>query len=228
MPKPHFLPGLTTGFTPVIDAGFSSEDYQHIDLSVHNPELSQAQLDTPEALQDFLNEFLRKKGGKVAWGGYNEHRALYKRSGLFSSAEDEELIRNRHIGVDIWVQAGTRVLAVLDGKIHSFQNNDNFGDYGPTIILEHETEGEVFYSLYGHLQKSSLEGLAVGQKVRRGEAIAAVGNTSENGNYAAHLHFQLILDMQGKSGDYPGVASKKDLQFFLNNCPDPDLLLKIS
>lgn len=28
----------------------------------------------------------------------------------------------------------TPVLAALDGKVHSFKNNDNLGDYGPTII----------------------------------------------------------------------------------------------
>ncbi|WP_423818429.1 peptidoglycan DD-metalloendopeptidase family protein [Salinimicrobium sp. TIG7-5_MAKvit] len=227
MPDAHFLTGLTTGFTPVIYAGFSLEDYQHVDLSVNNAELTQKQLDAPEAFQNFIEVFLRKKGGKVAWGGYNEHRGLYRRSKLFSSAEDEELIRNRHIGVDIWAPAGTAVLAVLDGKIHSFRNNDNFGDYGPTIILEHGAEGKHFYTLYGHLQRKSLEGLAVGQMLRQGEQIAALGDASENGNYAAHLHFQVILDLHGKVGDYPGVANKKELDFFLNNCPNPNLLLKI-
>ena len=220
------LTGLTSGFTPVIDAGFSLEDYRHIDLSVHNTELSQAQLDAPEAFQDYLDSFLRKQEGKVAWGGYNEPRGLYKRSGLFSSAEEEDLIRNRHIGIDIWAPAGTVVLAVLDGKIHSFQDNNNFGDYGPTIILEHETEAGNFYTLYGHLERKSLKQLKIGQEVKQGEQIAILGSPSENGNYAPHLHFQVILDLQGKAGDYPGVASKKELRFYLQNCPDPNLLLK--
>ena len=222
-----FLTGLTSGFTPVIDAGFSLEHYRHVDLSVNNSELSQAQLDSPKAMQVYLENFLRKQSGKVAWGGYNEHRGLYKRSGLFSAAEEEELIRNRHIGIDVWAPAGTAVLAVLHGRIHSFKDNDNFGDYGPTIILEHEAEGKSFYTLYGHLQRKSLEGLAIGREVKQGEQIAALGDASENGNYAPHLHFQIILNRQGNTGDYPGVANKKNLQFYLNNCPDPNLLLKI-
>ena len=228
MPKHEFLTALTTGFTPVIDAGFSLQDYQHIDLSVSNSKLSQKQLDEPRAFQEYLEQFLKEYNKKIAFGGYNEHRGLYKRSGLFSAAEEEELIRNRHIGLDIWAPAGTAVLAALDGKIHSFQNNDNFGDYGPTIILEHEAEGEKFYTLYGHLQVSSLAGLAVGTPVKKGEKIAALGDETENGNYAPHLHFQIILDLQGKMGDYPGVANKKELEFYLQNCPNPDLLLKIN
>jgi hypothetical protein len=41
-------------------------------------------------------------------------------------------------------------LAALDGRVHSFQNNDSLGNYGPTIILEHQVEDLTFYTLYGH------------------------------------------------------------------------------
>lgn len=228
MPQHKFLTGLTSGFTPVIDAGFSLEDYQHIDLSVNNAALSQAQLDSPEAFQRYLDDFLLKHSKKIAFGGYNEHRGLYKRSGLFSAAQEEDLIRNIHIGMDLWAPAGTAVLAVLPGKVFSFQDNDNFGDYGPTIILEHKTEGRKFYTLYGHLQRESLQSLQVGQVVEQGQKIAALGDASENGNYAPHLHFQIILDTEGNEGDYPGVANKKEIAHYLANCPDPNLLLKIS
>lgn len=227
MPENTFLTGLTTRFTPVIDAGFSLDTYQHVDLSINNPDLSQAQLDSPEAFQQYLDDFLRKQGKQIAFGGYNEQRGLYKRSGLFSAAEDEELIRNIHLGLDIWAPAGTAVLAVLEGRIHSFRDNDNFGDYGPTIIIEHEVDEKKFYTLYGHLQKSSLQGLQIGQQVGQGEQIAALGDAGENGNYAPHLHFQIIYDMEGKEGDYPGVTNKNDLNHFLQNCPDPDLLVKV-
>jgi len=27
--------------------------------------------------------------------------------------------------------------------------------------------------------------------------------------------------MQGMEGDYPGVCSKRDIDFYANNCPDP-------
>ncbi len=222
-----FLTGFTSGFTPVIDAGFSLDQYHHVDLSVNNSQLTQTQLDSPEAFQKYLDEFLRKTGAKIAWGGYNEHRGLYKRSGLFSAAEEEDFIRNRHIGIDVWAPADTAVLAVLDGRIHSFQDNKNFGDYGPTIILEHKVSAGKFYTLYGHLRRNSLRDLQVGREVRQGEQISALGDASENGNYAPHLHFQIIMDLQGKEGDYPGVASKNDLEFYLKNCPNPNLLLNI-
>ena len=68
-----------------------------------------------------------------------------------------------HIGLDLWIKAGTPVLSALDGKVHSFDFNAGFGDYGPTIILEHQLEDQTFYTLYGHLSLDSLDGLKIGK-----------------------------------------------------------------
>ncbi|WBL24884.1 peptidoglycan DD-metalloendopeptidase family protein [Zunongwangia sp. HGR-M22] len=223
----EYISGLTAGFTPVVGGELKQEDFIAIDLSANNPELLKLEQLSSEAFSVFIDHNLKVAGKKLAFGGYNEVRKLYQRSQLFNKNVDEFLNRNIHIGLDIWTSEGTDVLAVLDGEIHSFQDNANFGDYGPTIILKHTVEDEVFYSLYGHLSRKSLENLRVGQQVKAQEKIAELGAAEENGDYAPHLHFQLIKDLQGNSGDYPGVASKKDLDFYLENCPDPNLLLKI-
>ncbi|SDL42690.1 Peptidase family M23 [Salinimicrobium catena] len=223
----ELLTGLTSDFTPVVDAGFSVSDYTPIDLSVKNKDLSEKELSSAEAFSEYLSKYLQKKGKKVAWRGYNELRELYQRSGLFSAEEDPELKRNIHLGIDVWAAAGTDVLAVLDGTVHSFRDNDNFGDYGPTIILKHEIKNQKFYSLYGHLSRSSLAGLKERDQVVKGEKIGELGAASENGDYAPHLHFQLIRDLQGQKGDFPGVTSRRFLAEYLQDCPDPNLLLKI-
>jgi murein DD-endopeptidase MepM/ murein hydrolase activator NlpD len=129
--------------------------------------------------------------------------------------------------MDLWITAGTPVFAPLDATVRSFKNNLNFGDYGPTIILEHKIQGVKFYTLYGHLSLESIANLKVGQTLIRGEQFATLGDANVNGDYPPHLHFQIIRDIQGFKGDYPGVCSKKDLQFYLNNCPDPNVLLKL-
>lgn len=229
MPASSFetkLAGLSQGFTPVIDAGFVMDDYVHIDLSEQNPELGDEVLVSSEAFEIYLEQFLKKRSRKVAFGGYDEKRALYKRSKLFSEAGD--LQRNIHLGIDIWAAAGTAVLAGLDGKIHSFQDNCNFGDYGPTIILEHELEEEKFFTLYGHLSRHSLQKIYVGQRFQKGQKLAELGTAEENGNYAPHLHFQIIKDLGSQKGDFPGVCSLRDRESMLANCPNPNLLLKLS
>ncbi|WP_373059776.1 peptidoglycan DD-metalloendopeptidase family protein [Zunongwangia sp. H14] len=223
----EFISGLTVDYTPVVGDNFNHDDFVAIDLSENNPELMKLEMLSSEAFSLFLNNSLRKAGKKAAFGGYNEVRNLYKRSRLFNRNVDEFLNRNIHIGLDIWAAEGTEVLAVLEGKIHSFRDNANFGDYGPTIILEHEKNGRKFYTLYGHLSRNSLEGLKEGAKVRKSEKIAALGNSSENGDYAPHLHFQIMENLMGNIGDFPGVTSKLELEKYLCNCPDPNLLLKI-
>jgi murein DD-endopeptidase MepM/ murein hydrolase activator NlpD len=115
----------------------------------------------------------------------------------------------------------------LDGKVHSFKNNNNLGDYGPTIILEHKLNNHVFYTLYGHLALESIESIKVGDLFAKGQQLALLGDSSVNGDYAPHLHFQIIKDIDVNFGDYPGVSSKTKLAYYLENCPDPNLLLKI-
>ncbi len=223
---PDFISNVSQSFIPVVSSAFSKEEYILIDLSEDNKYLDDIDVSSSKAFEGYIKEYLKENNSKVAYGGYNEVRGIYKRSTHFNQ-QDSETERNIHLGIDIWCDAGTEILSPLDGKIHSFKNNNNYGDYGPTIILEHMNNEVTFYTLYGHLTIDSLSNLKVGQNVCAGDSIAHLGDASVNGDYAPHLHFQIIKDMQGNVGDYPGVSSKRDLDFYLQNCPDPNFLLKI-
>ena len=216
---------ITQENVKVIAPEIEYNDYIAFDLSATTTDQMDLPLTDSKAFEEFVENYFSVNQAKVAYGGYLEHRNLYKRSTVFKDIDIEE--RNIHIGLDLWIKAGTAVLAALDGVIHSFQNNLSLGDYGPALILEHEIEGETFYTLYGHLSLESLQGKAEGQKVSKGEVIGTLGAPPVNGDYAPHLHFQIIKDLQGKKGDYPGVCAKSDLDFYKKNCPDPNLLLKI-
>lgn len=222
----NFLNALSQGFTPVIDTKYKLKDYVKIDVSVANEELKDLEIDSPLAFKKYLDDFVSKNNSKVAYGGYNEKRDLYQHSIIFNN-EITPSPRNIHIGLDLWCDVGTAVLAPLDGTVHSFRENEGIGNYGPTIILEHNIDEKIFYTLYGHLKRSSIKNLCFGQIVEAGDKLAEVGSSKVNGGYAPHLHFQIIDDLQGNNGDYPGVVAKEDLAFYLKNCPDPNLLLKL-
>ena len=160
---------------------------------------------------------------KYGLGGYLEHRRMYESHDNF--ATDQQDFRNIHLGIDIWAEAGTEVFAPMDGIVHSFQVNEGSGNYGPTMILAHQIQGELICSLYGHLATQDLEGLVLGQTIQQGELIGHLGNSSENGGWPPHLHFQLIRDLQGFVGDYPGVCSRRDMDFYAQNCPNPELFM---
>ncbi len=220
-----FLKSLDKLPLKVIDKNIPIEAYKEISISSNNEELKTFDVSSSQSWEDYITVFLQKRKAEVAFGGYLEVRDIYKRSTYFNASNSEE--RNIHLGIDLWCKKETKVLAVLDGVIHSFKNNKNHGDYGPTIILKHELKGNVFYSLYGHLSIASIENIIVGQKIEREEVIGFLGDNSVNGDYSPHLHFQLIVDIKDNKGDYPGVSTKSNLKFYKKNCPNPNLLLKL-
>lgn len=219
------LQSLSAKPIPILDADIPLDKYVPIDLSSSNSDISDIDITDPSVCQVYIDNVLKAKGGQVAYGGYLEKRNLYDNKLGFS--ESGASPRNIHLGMDFWAPTGTAVLAPLAGKVHSFRNNATVGDYGPTIILEHQVEGGIFYTLYGHLSLESLDKSFLGQELRAGETVGTLGAPDINVNYAPHLHFQLIQDMEGKKGDYPGVSTLEMLDFYTKNCPNPNLLLKI-
>lgn len=210
----------------LINPKINKKDYVVLDLSMQNKELSKIELTSSKGLENFILNHIKRNNAKVAYGGYLEKRSIYQRSDYFSLS-DSKNNRNIHLGIDIWIEAGSIVYAPLEGEIHSFKNNTNFGDYGPTIILEHNINCFKFYTLYGHLSLSSIKNKVIGEKVKKGQQIATLGTKDINGDYPPHLHFQIIINIQDYRGDYPGVSSQLEIDFYKMNCPDPNLLLKL-
>jgi murein DD-endopeptidase MepM/ murein hydrolase activator NlpD len=217
-----FLKSISSYPLHVLDASIPTYKYVPIDLSESNQALNTVDVSSSSKLEAFVNHHIKKYHALVAYGGYLEIRNIYKRSNHFNSQAEEE--RNIHLGIDLWYENETPIFAPLDGVVHSFKNNTNYGDYGPTIILKHNISNIQFYTLYGHLSLTSIEKLKVGQAFKQSEQIATLGDASVNGDYPPHLHFQIIKNIQDFKGDYPGVCSKKDLEFYKGNCPDPVLL----
>lgn len=219
-----YLHSLTQDFTPVVDDAFVKKDYISINLSIRQEDLKDIDTSSSLVFQNYIDSYLNTHKKKVAFGGYLEERNLYTRSAYFTS--NMENTRNIHLGMDLWCPGNTTVLLPLNGKIHSFQNNQHHGDYGPTIIVAHELKDQIFYTLYGHLSLTSLDGIKIGAELQAGEILGFLGSAEVNGDYAPHLHFQIIRDLEGHKGDYPGVCALKDLEFYQNNCPNPNLVLK--
>lgn len=219
----NYLADHSNEVSKVVDFDPDHDRLLQFDFTEANTELSAADIADTTKFSHWVDDKLAKSGCRYGIGGYMEHRTLYARSALFNAFGDEP--RRLHLGVDIWAAAGTPVYTPLKGFIHSFQNNNNFGDYGPTIIIQHNLNGLPLYSLYGHLNTACLNGLTVGQALKQGQQIALFGTAQENGNWPPHLHFQLMFDMQGLTGDYPGVGRYSQKGEYLANIPNPNLIL---
>jgi len=194
-----------------------------LDLSIGSMALGEPLLNLPvERFGQRVNQALADAGTEYAFGRWGEPRELYVTS-LFAN-ESTEIQESRviHMGVDVFCRADTPIYAPLAGRIHIKANNTAALDYGPMLILEHETStGEAFFSLYGHLRATSLIEVNEGQVVSAGEQIATVGSAPENGNWPPHLHFQLILDLLGLGADFPGVALRSEQDKWLALSPLP-------
>lgn len=208
----------------VVDFNSETDRLLKFDFTAANTELDPEDVNNTAKFSLWVNGKLKNNNCRYGIGGYMEHRTLYARSELFNTGDEEP--RRLHLGVDIWAEAGTPVYAPVNGLIHSFADNNNFGDYGPTIILQHQFDELELYTLYGHLNRESLAGLSVGDSIVKGQQIAVFGNQDENGHWPPHLHFQLMFDMEGCSGDYPGVGRYSEKDKYFKNIPDPNLILQ--
>lgn len=212
-------------FGPVLPVDLNGPGVARLDFSAHNPRLATADLRGTAGFAQLVNDMLAEQHVHIGIGGYLENRIIYRRSAHFGPGAEPEA-RSLHLGVDVWLPVGTPVLAPLPATVHSLCDNDNFGDYGPTVVLQHELEGTTFYSLYGHLSRAEWRQLRAGQQLERSEAFATVGPFPENGDWPPHLHFQLMADMQGRVGDFPGVARPSEQAEWAALCPDPNLVLR--
>jgi 4-aminobutyrate aminotransferase-like enzyme/Ser/Thr protein kinase RdoA (MazF antagonist) len=198
-----------------------------LDLGVSSPDLEspEAAADRPK-LEALIFGKLAAAGAALGIGRYAEARLLYASDAYAGVPGEHPERRTVHLGVDLFVPAGSPVHAPLAGHVHSLANNAARLDYGPTIVLQHQPPGApAFYTLYGHLSLDSLDGVAPGQPVARGSTIGRVGAPPANGDWPPHLHLQLVADLLGRRGDFPGVAAPGQRGIWSSLSPDPGPLL---
>ena len=120
-----------------------------------------------------------------------------------------------HAAEDYKRPPGTAVYAMADGQI-SFSGPA--AGYGWLILVDHPQAN--LYSLYGHLSPSRWK-LQTGTDVKRGDLIAYLGDTYENGGslespVESHLHFGIRA---GQIGDYPARGEWRYMAGWMRLCP---------
>ncbi len=89
-----------------------------------------------------------------------------------------------HTGVDIGASYGSPVYAAADGTVIVASNS--YGGYGVAVVIDH---GSGISTLYGHNDHVKV---SVGQHVKRGQVIAASGNSGVS--TGPHLHFEVRIN----------------------------------
>jgi len=91
--------------------------------------------------------------------------------------------RKMHEGLDIAARTGTPVQAAADGIVSQAETVEG---YGKLVVIDH---GYGYKTYYAHNSKIFVK---VGQRIKRGERIAAVGNTGSS--TGSHLHYEVRLN----------------------------------
>ncbi len=126
------------------------------------------QLSSLPAIQPISNKDLTRTAS--GWG-YRIH-PIYK-------------IRKFHHGMDFTAPTGTEVYATADGTVELVDRSRR--GYGNKVVIDH---GFGYKTVYAHLE--GFNNLRKGQKVKRGDVIAYVGNTGLS--TAPHLHYEVHLN----------------------------------
>ena len=142
-----------------------SKSYDEVIDMAKNREL---QLSSLPAIQPISNKDLTRTAS--GWG-YRIH-PIYK-------------IRKFHHGMDFTAPTGTEVYATADGTVELVDRSRR--GYGNKVVIDH---GFGYKTIYAHLE--GFNNLRKGQKVKRGDIIAYVGNTGLS--TAPHLHYEVHLN----------------------------------
>ena len=88
--------------------------------------------------------------------------------------------RGRHTGVDLAAAEGTRIAAAAAGVVTEAGEGEYIGKF---VILSHK---DSYATLYGHCMQTLVKR---GQRIKKGQIIARVGNTGRT--TGPHLHFEI-------------------------------------
>jgi hypothetical protein len=156
---------------------------------------------SPETADHWVNILHKTLGVNYSWGGYLEHRDHLLRGHYMATYNNDHFW---HLGIDYNVPAGTIVHMPCDGELlYNKSDMDQDGGWGGKMIFKIKDD---CYLILGHLKLYDWD-----DKVhfKKGDAVARIGGSEENGNWFPHLHIQcmtkLDFEVDGYSPNYEGI-----------------------
>ncbi|HSQ98268.1 MAG TPA: peptidoglycan DD-metalloendopeptidase family protein [Rickettsiales bacterium] len=194
----------------------------YIDLSKENNNVDKiCNSQTQKEFNNYMFNELKQSRKSWAVSGYLEDRTTLLKKYPQMVTEN----RVYHLGVDITAPVSSSLFSPLDSKVVLSEYEEGDGNYGGMIVLRHSVGGLIFYTLYGHLNRSELP--KVGQIIKKGEKFAKIGDFFENGNWFYHIHLQVLTEKGYTDGwIHKGYCSGKDLINIDKYCPNPIFMLK--
>ena len=160
-------------------------------------------------------------------GPWGEKRTVYTDT-AFESRFIAGQRRIHHLGVDLFMPAGTALYTPIDATVRSVEIEKVPLGYGGLVVLEHQPEGcPRFITLWGHMAHELIDRLKPGQKLKAGDLVGHMGDIHENGGWTPHVHFQIATDPTVSAFDMIGVGESAYLDVWADLFPDAATLAGI-
>lgn len=174
-PRPDVLTGVGGSAEEDVADNFSALQRQIDSIR----EAIDLRRESQEEIQGFLNDQRSLLASKPK--GLPAHGWLTSGFGMRNSPFSGK--RKMHEGLDIAARTGTPVIATGDGIVSRAETAPG---YGKLLVIDH---GYGYRTYYAHNSKLLVK---VGQRVKRGDKIAAIGNTGSS--TGSHLHYEVRLN----------------------------------
>jgi len=114
--------------------------------------------------------------------------SIWPASGAVTSEFGERRLTHMHQGIDISNNIGTPILSTANGTVIAVGSS---GKMGKRIMIYHGTDdnGTTYVTIYAHLSEFKV---GVGEKVKKGDLIALMGNTGFS--KGSHLHYEVRIN----------------------------------
>lgn len=183
--------------------------------------------DEPGKASAWWDAHAAENGIALGIGPWGEARTVYS-GAMFSSRLIAGERRDRHLGLDLFMPAGTRLYTPLAATVQSAEIEEEPLGYGGLVALLHEPEGcPPFVTLWGHLAHEAASRLKPGDRLEAGALVGEMGGHAENGSWAPHLHLQISVDPQLAARAVLGVGEARYLDVWRELFPDAATLAGI-
>ena len=182
----------------------------------------------PDEAQAIWEAHCREHGIALGIGPWGEARTVYSGE-MFVSKLITETRRTRHLGLDLFMAAGTRLYTPIAATVASVEIERDPLGYGCLIALRHEPEGcPPFTTLWGHLAHEALGRIKAGDRLEAGALVGEMGAPGENGGWAPHLHLQISTDTSLSATAILGVGEERYLDVWAELFPDANAFAGIA
>jgi peptidoglycan LD-endopeptidase LytH len=134
----NWLKGHTAGIGRIVEPDLKLENVPVFDLSVGSPELGNSLEpgDMAFTTQRLLSR-MQAAHSPVGIGRYIETRIIHTNIERHKESNDGPAWATIHLGLDLFMAAGSPVYTPVAGIVHSFSHDDETPGTGPTLVLQH-------------------------------------------------------------------------------------------